>query len=80
MALDPNNVGRLRLKFTDEVPYEATATGNPCRRPIEWLRTLYRRDFALGSTLGNQRVKLCARYIQFLQQGVIVVPQCAQRM
>ena len=27
-----------------EVAYEATATGNPCRRPIEWLRTLYRRD------------------------------------
>ena len=37
-------VGRLRNKFTDEVPYEAARTGNPCRRPIECLRTLYRRD------------------------------------
>jgi RHS repeat-associated protein len=41
---DPAAPGRLRHKFTDKVPYEAAATGNPCRRPIEWLRTLYRRD------------------------------------
>jgi RHS repeat-associated protein len=41
---DPASAGRLRHKFTDQVPYEAAATGNPCRRPIEWLRTLYRRD------------------------------------
>jgi RHS repeat-associated protein len=41
---DPAAAGRLRHKFTDEVPYEAAATGNPCRRPIERLRTLYRRD------------------------------------
>jgi RHS repeat-associated protein len=41
---DPAAAGRLRHKFTDQVPYEAAATGNPCRRPIEWLRTLYRRD------------------------------------
>jgi RHS repeat-associated protein len=41
---DPAAAGRLRHKFTDQVPYEATATGNPCRRPIEWLRALYRRD------------------------------------
>jgi RHS repeat-associated protein len=41
---DPNAVGRLRHKFTDQVAYEATVTGNPCRRPIEWLRTLYRPD------------------------------------
>ena len=41
---DPDVVGRLRHKFTDQVAYEATATGNPCRRPVEWLRTLYRRD------------------------------------
>ncbi|HON35760.1 MAG TPA: SpvB/TcaC N-terminal domain-containing protein [Methanothrix sp.] len=41
---DPTAPGRLRHKFTDQVSYEATATGNPCRRPIEWLRTLYRRD------------------------------------
>jgi RHS repeat-associated protein len=41
---DPAAAGRLRHKFTDQVAYEAAATGNPCRRPIEWLRTLYRRD------------------------------------
>jgi RHS repeat-associated protein len=41
---DPAAAGRLRHKFTDQVPYEAAATRNPCRRPIEWLRTLYRRD------------------------------------
>jgi RHS repeat-associated protein len=34
----------FRLKFDDQVPYESTATGNPCRRPIQCLRTLYRRD------------------------------------
>ncbi len=45
---DPNAVGRLRHKFTDQVAYEAVATGNPCRRPIEWLRTLYRRDDLTG--------------------------------
>src|SRR5690242_16639970 len=37
---DPNAAGSLRHKFTDQVSYEAAATGNPCRRPIEWLRTL----------------------------------------
>jgi RHS repeat-associated protein len=41
---DPGAPGRLRHKFTDQVPYEAAHTGNSCRRPIEWLRTLYRRD------------------------------------
>ncbi len=41
---DPAAAGRMRHKFTDQVPYEAATTGNPCRRPIEWLRTLYRRD------------------------------------
>ena len=45
---DPAAPGRLRHKFTDQVAYEATATGNPCRRPIEWLRTLYRRDDLSG--------------------------------
>src|SRR5262249_16449475 len=45
---DHNAVGRLRHKFTDQVAYEATVTGNPCRRPIEWLRTLYRRDDLTG--------------------------------
>ncbi|MDH5271330.1 MAG: toxin, partial [Candidatus Krumholzibacteria bacterium] len=41
---DPAAPGRLHHKVTDQVAYEAAATGNPCRRPIEWLRTLYRRD------------------------------------
>jgi len=41
---DPATAGKLRHKFTDQVSYEAAATGNPCRRPIEWLRTLYRRN------------------------------------
>ena len=48
---DPAAPGRLRHKFTaPEVAYEATAAGNQRRRPIEWLRTLYRRD-DLGSLL-----------------------------
>ncbi len=41
---DPATAGRLRHKFTDQVSYESAITGNACRRPIEWLRTLYRRD------------------------------------
>ncbi len=42
---DPGAPGRLRHKFAGpEVAYEATAAGNERRRPIEWLRTLYRRD------------------------------------
>jgi len=42
---DPAAPGRLRHKFAGpEVTYEAMATGNQRRRPIEWLRTLYRRD------------------------------------
>jgi RHS repeat-associated protein len=37
--------GRLHHKFTaPEIAYEATSPGNQRRRPIEWLRTLYRRD------------------------------------
>jgi RHS repeat-associated protein len=37
--------GRLRHKFAvPEVAYEATGTGSQRRRPIQWLRTLYRRD------------------------------------
>jgi len=46
---DPAAPGRLRHKFTaPEVAYEATATGSQRRRPIEWLRTLYRRDDLSG--------------------------------
>jgi RHS repeat-associated protein len=46
---DPTKAGRLRHKFTaPEVAYEAMAAGNQRRRPIEWLRTLYRRDDLSG--------------------------------
>ena len=42
---DPAAPGRLRHRFTaPEVAYEAAATGSQRRRPIEWLRALYRRD------------------------------------
>jgi RHS repeat-associated protein len=40
---DPASRG-LRHRFTDQVPYEGEITDKPCRRPIEWVRTLYRRD------------------------------------
>ncbi|TXH36059.1 MAG: toxin [Burkholderiaceae bacterium] len=46
---DPAKPTRLRHKFTaPEVLYEATAAGAQRRRPIEWLRTLYRRDDLTG--------------------------------
>lgn len=46
---DPTPPGRLRHRFTaPEVPYEATAAGLRRRRPIEVLRTLYRRDDLTG--------------------------------
>lgn len=46
---DPASPGRLRHKFAaPEVLYEATASGNQRRRPIELLRTLYRRDDLSG--------------------------------
>jgi RHS repeat-associated protein len=42
---DPAAAGRLRHRFTaPELSYEVTATGDQRRRPIECLRTLYRRD------------------------------------
>lgn len=42
---DPDAPGRLRHKFNPpEVAYEETAVGTNRRRPIEWVRTLYRRD------------------------------------
>jgi len=51
VAPDPAAPGRLRHRFTSpEVAYEATTTGSERRRPVEWLRTLYRRD-DLGSLL-----------------------------
>jgi RHS repeat-associated protein len=46
---DPARAGRLRHKFSaPEVAYEAAAIGNQRRRPIERLRTLYRRDDLSG--------------------------------
>jgi RHS repeat-associated protein len=46
---DPASPGGLRHKFTNpDVAYEATATGTQRRRPIEWLRTLYRRNNLTG--------------------------------
>ncbi|WP_217646261.1 SpvB/TcaC N-terminal domain-containing protein [Halomonas korlensis] len=45
---DPAAPARLRHTPTDQVAYEAAVTANPCRRPIEWLRTLYRRDDLSG--------------------------------
>ena len=41
---DPENPGRLNHRYADEVAYEANATSNPCRRPIEQIRSLYRPD------------------------------------
>lgn len=46
---DPADVGRLRHKhIAPDVPYEALAQGNQRRRPIELVRTLYRRDDLQG--------------------------------
>nr|WP_304750967.1 SpvB/TcaC N-terminal domain-containing protein [Rhodoferax sp.] len=46
---DPAAAGRLRHKFAaPEVAYEAIAGAGQRRRPIEWLRTLYRRDDLSG--------------------------------
>lgn len=39
---DPNNPGRLRHRVTDDVAYEMGTTGNPCRRLIARMRTVYR--------------------------------------
>lgn len=53
---DPSTAGRLRHIFLKEVAYEKTATGDRRRRPIEWMRTLYRTD-DLASLLPLGRVK-----------------------
>lgn len=45
---DPAAPGRLRHRFAAEVAYEQTASGSLRRRPIEWLRTLLRRDDLSG--------------------------------
>jgi RHS repeat-associated protein len=49
VAADPDRPGRLRHRFTaPDVPYEAVAVGDQRRRPIEWSRTVYRRDDLTG--------------------------------
>jgi RHS repeat-associated protein len=46
---DPDVPGRMRLVYTvPEVAYEENAAGSRRRRPIEWFRTLYRRDNLTG--------------------------------
>ncbi|WP_449339496.1 SpvB/TcaC N-terminal domain-containing protein [Streptomyces chartreusis] len=40
----PGGTSALRHRFTDEVAYEASPTGNRCRRPIAQTRILYRSD------------------------------------
>jgi RHS repeat-associated protein len=51
---DPAARGRLRLRPGGVVAYEAPPLAGPCRRPIEWLRTLYRADDLSGlSPLGE---------------------------
>lgn len=41
---DPASLGSLRHKFTTEIAYEAKAIGNQRRRPIEHVRSLYRKN------------------------------------
>jgi len=41
---DPAATARLRHVFEREVGYEESAIGSRRRRPIEWVRTLYRSD------------------------------------
>jgi hypothetical protein len=90
--VEPDSVGpnRLRHKFAaPEVAYEATATGSQRRRPIEWLRTLYRREdlsglLALGDlqplALPGQSYKLAftpgllAQVFQRPRQGQVAEP------
>lgn len=87
---DPAAPGRLRHKFTaPEVAYEATSAGNQRRRPIERLRTLYRRDdlgglLPLGElqplALPGESYKLAftpgllAQVFQRLRQGLAADP------
>ncbi|MCX4985882.1 SpvB/TcaC N-terminal domain-containing protein [Streptomyces sp. NBC_00572] len=41
---DPDTVGRLRHRYAREVAYEEQPTPEPCRRPIEHVRTHHRSD------------------------------------
>ncbi|MEE4235831.1 MAG: toxin TcdB middle/C-terminal domain-containing protein [Anderseniella sp.] len=45
---DPAQPDRLRHRFTTQVAYEEPPSTGLCRRPIEWLRTLYWRDDITG--------------------------------
>jgi RHS repeat-associated protein len=45
---DPNAAGHLRQMFTNQVAYEVAGSGHRCRRPVEWRRTIYRRDDLTG--------------------------------
>lgn len=45
---DPDAPTRLRAKPGAEIAYEASPPSGPCRRPIERLRTHYRRDDLSG--------------------------------
>ena len=50
---DPADPDQLRHRFDPpEIPYEATASGSRRRRPIEYLRTLYRPN-DLGAAAGD---------------------------
>jgi RHS repeat-associated protein len=44
VAPDPQAPGRVRHVFEKEIGYEETPSGDRRRRPIDWLRTLHRRD------------------------------------
>lgn len=46
--VQPDKAGRLRHRFSAEVSYEAEAVDGLCRRPIEWQRTLFRRNDLTG--------------------------------
>ncbi|GEC15746.1 SpvB/TcaC N-terminal domain-containing protein [Nitrobacter winogradskyi] len=57
---DPVQTGRLRHKRSGpDVAYEATATGDQRRRPVEWGRTLYRRNDLDGLLPPGEIQSLC---------------------
>ncbi|MDR6306114.1 RHS repeat-associated protein [Nitrobacter vulgaris] len=57
---DPMCGGRLRHKRSGpDIAYEATATGSQRRRPLEWTRTLYRRNDLDGLLPPGEVQSLC---------------------
>lgn len=57
---DPTHKGRLRHKRScPDVAYEATATGDQRRRPVEWGRILYRRNDLDGLLPPGEIQSLC---------------------